>query len=176
MNNRISIHEGLTYEYLVPGLFVLFGGGILLFFTSIGGFLVITVGFLLMVVSTGIEVDITQKRLRKYKSILFVRFGVWESLTNIITVELRYNANSVKIKGAFTQPMIAFPVLLPNPGGAAKTFDLYLVDDVGEEKLINQFLKISLAIKTLKVLAQIPNLKIVNHFDKMMTTQRTNRR
>jgi hypothetical protein len=179
MAKTTAIHEGLTYEYLVPGLFVLLGGGILFVFNTILAIVVVLFGILMMMLSTGLEVDFEHQRIRKYKSILFLKFGEWLYLRNIVQIELRYNSNSVKIKGpAGTNivPGFGLPWIAPNPGAAAKTFDLYLLDDVGEEKLLNQFLKYGLAIKVLNVLEKVSRIKIINHFDTMMKTQRSTRR
>lgn len=175
MKKTILIHEGLTYEYLVPGLFIFLVGAAILFFSIFLGILIVISGLILMILSTGIEVDVVNQRIRKYQSFLFLRFGVWHGLKYIIQVELKYNPNSANIRGP-VQPTFAFPVLMPNPGGTAKTFDLYLIDDLGNENMINPFLKISLALKTLKALEGISHLKIVNRFEEMMKTQRRDRR
>ncbi|MBI3134243.1 MAG: hypothetical protein HYZ14_06145 [Bacteroidetes bacterium] len=176
MSKPVIIHEGLTYEYLVPGLFVLILGGAVCFFSSVPGCIILITGILLMLLSTGIEVDAEGEKMRKYKSILRLKFGTWESLKNTVTVELKYNANAVKISGLFVTQPVGLTSIFPNPGASAKTFDLYLADDTGEEKLVNQFLKIGLALKTLKALEQIPHLKIINHFEAMLKVQRKDRR
>lgn len=175
MSKTTVIHEGLTYDYLVPGLFVLLGGGILFVFNNVLALVVVSVGIILMVLSTGVEVDDAKQRIRKYKSILFLKFGAWHYLRNIIQVDLRYNAHAVKIKGPALTNFVV-PWVAPNPGGAAKTFDLFLVDDVGEERLLNQFLKYALAVKALSALEKMGRIKTINHFEGMMKSQRSTRR
>ncbi len=175
MSKTTVVHERLTYDYLVPGLFVLLGGGILFAFNNVLALVVVTVGTILMLLSTGVEVDAAKQGIRKYKSILFLKFGDWHYLRNIIQVDLRYNSHAVRIKGPALTNFVV-PWVAPNPGGAAKTFDLFLVDDVGEEKLLNQFLKYGLAMKVLNALEKMERIKIINHFDTMMKSQRSTRR
>lgn len=170
-----SINEGLTYEYVIHGVVTIVVGLLLLLVTPYLTLIFIIGGIVLLIIKTGIDIDIENQKLRKFKSIPFLKFGEWIDLKKIILVELKYNANAAKTTGP-PQSSFAMGVILPNAGGTLKTFDLFFQNDVGEEILINQFLKLSQAAKTLKLLEKISHLKVVNHFDAMFLESKKDRR
>lgn len=170
-----SINEGLTYEYVIHGVIAIVAGLLLLLVSPILTLIFIIGGIVLLTIKTGIDIDAENQKLRKFKSIPFLKFGEWIDLKKIILVELKYNANTARTTGP-PSSSFALGVVLPNAGGTLKTFDLFFHDDVGEEKLINQFLKASQATKTLKALSQISHLKIINHFEEMLLESKKEKR
>jgi len=171
----LSINEGLTYEYVIHGSVTIVIALLLLLVSPILTFVFLIVGILLLTISTGIDIDFNNQKLRKFKSIPFLKFGQWIDLKKIILIELKYNSNTAKINGP-GMSSIGLGVILPNAGGTLKTFDLIFHDDVGIETIINQFIKASQATKTLKVLSQISHLKIINHFEEMLMESKKDRR
>ena len=171
----ISINEGLTYEYVIHGVVTIIAGLLLLLVSPNLTLIFIIGGIVLLTIKTGIDIDTENQKLRKFKSIPFLKFGEWIDLKKIILVELKYNANTANTTGP-PMSFFAMGVVMPNAGGTIKTFDLFFQNDVGEEILINQFLKLGPAAKTLKLLEKINHLKIVNHFDAMLQESKKDRR
>lgn len=92
---------------------------------------------------TGIEIDMTKKRIRKYVSWGVFKTGIWNDLSQIIKVELCFNTQHTKL----TRP------LYQNKGDTtAKTYDLILIPNAGKEIILNEFTKPSLAYKALETL------------------------
>lgn len=123
----------------------------------------IPVGIIMTLSKTGIEIDPSGKRIRKYISWVIFKTGFWHDLSKIVTVELRFNTQHSKV----TRP------LYMNKGDTtAKTYDLILISDVGEEILLNGFTKPGLAFKTLDALKGIADYEIINHFEGMLKNQK----
>jgi len=121
---------------------------------------------------TGIEIDETEKRIRKYVSWIVFKTGSWIDLKTIVRIELKYNVNHAKVKTVETFR----PMYMNKEVKTAKTFDLILINDMDEKKVFNQFLKPGLAFKTLDALEGISNYEIVNQVEGMLKAQLKNRR
>ena len=167
MSSITQIDEGLTYEHLIPGTFVTLFGIIFSLVIHPICILIILAGIMIVMSKTGIEIDPARKRIRKYVSWGVFKTGDWNDLTQIIKVELRYNTHHT---------ILTRPIYLNKGDTTAKTYDLILISDLGEEIEVNQFTKPSLAYKALETLKGISNYEIINHMEEMLESQRQRRR
>lgn len=162
--NSVKINEGLTYEYVRHGLASFIIGGLLVFLHPI--FLIpgFGIGILLILTSTGIEVDLKNNRIRKFKKFLLKASGkTWYDLTEMEAVILRYNANGGGSFGNFDFLPVPRPLILPVPR-TAKTFDMFFIIKGSEPIEFNQFNQYSLAVKTIKAIPKLEGLVIVDQF------------
>lgn len=174
-----KISEGATYEFLVHGLgLFIIGLFLLILHWSVGLFaIILAIG--LMASKTQIEIDETNNRIRKSKSLLFIRFGNWYSLKNYISAQLKYNMNVTKKDG---RGSLAFMIMPAGFLGArskpttVKTYDLVFIDDTEHEFIFNQFTRFGLALKVVKALEKGSNLTVHNQVDNLVTHQLKNRR
>jgi len=67
------------------------------------------------------------------------------------------------------------PLYMNKGDSTAKTYDLFLNSDIGEEILLNGFTKPGLALKTLEAMHGIAEYEIINQVDEMMKNQRQTR-
>ena len=56
------------------------------------------------------------------------------------------------------------------------TYDLWLIDDVGDKKLFNPFAKYSLANKVIKQLQKLDGLEVNDQFGKRLKESRSQKR
>jgi len=152
----------MTYEFLIHGIMLSVAGIFCCFIIHPICLTAIPVGIIMSLSKTGIEIDITEKKIRKFISWIIFRTGIWYNLHRIVKIELRFNNQHSKI----TRP------LYMNKGDTtAKTYDLFLISDVGEEILVNEFTKSQLAFKTLDALNGISNYEIENQVEEILKNQ-----
>lgn len=168
MNNAKSFHEGITYEYLVHGVFTFIFGGLLAFFSVFISLPVMAIGIGLMVISTGVDVDHHENKMRKYKSVFGYKWGNWINLSQIKKIELIYDFNTGKLPGVLQGNVYPSPMGTPNRAGSLKTFDLYLTYQNNERILLNKFNKAGLALGIMKELQKFSFLEIDNQYEKML--------
>ena len=167
MNKLITISEGLTYEYLIHGIMIAIAGIFCSFIFNPFCAIAIPIGIIMTMSKTGIEIDSTGKQVRKYVSWVFFKSGNWYDLKQIVKIELRFNTQHSKVTR---------PLYMNKEDTTAKTYDLFLIDDVDEEILLNPFTKPGLAFKTIEALKGISDYTVVNHVEGMLKSQRSNRR
>jgi len=167
LSSTSNINEGLTYEYLIHGIMLTVAGIFCTFIFHPICALAIPIGILMSLSKTGIEIDATGKRIRKYVSWIIFKTGIWHDLSKIVTVELRFNTQHSKVTR---------PLYMDKGDTTAQTYDLFLISDVGEEFLLNGFTKPGLAFKTLDALDGIAEYEIINHVDVMLKNQILSRR
>ncbi|MBD3636225.1 MAG: hypothetical protein HUJ25_02695 [Crocinitomicaceae bacterium] len=161
------VSEGYTYEYLIHGVMTAIGGIICSFLIHPIFLLAIPIGIMMSASKTGIEIDSSAKRVRKYVSWIIFKTGNWHDLSKIVKIELKYNSQHTKH---------VRPIYLAKSDTTAKTFDLTLIDDVGTESILNEFTKPGLAFKTLENLKGVSNFEIDNQVEGMLKKQRSARR
>lgn len=151
----IKISEGLTFEYVIHGVFIIFAG-ILLMLVSVFFILVIGIGLLFILVSSGVIIDTKLNRIKKFHSIGPIELrdsGNWIDLSNILEIKLKYNTN----EGATYRP-----IYLAKAPSTLTTFDLILTDEFNHKIVVYDFKDMRLALKTMSKLEQISNFNIVN--------------
>jgi len=168
------IHEGMTMEYIPQGFLIMIVAIAGAFIHPLLGLLIATIGIGVFTISTGIEIDHKNLKMRKYKGILMYRWGKWLPLNEWEQAKLIL---SIDNKDMPAQIVNAIDVV----GGARKkssirTFDLVVTFKNGTKATINHFLKYSFALKTMQALAKIGELKTMNLIEERLIRQRKTRR
>lgn len=151
----IKISEGLTYEYVIPGIFIMFVG-LLLSIVNFLFVLVIIVGLMFILVSSGVLIDTKTNRIKKYHAIGSVNLRKsdnWVDLNQIVEIRLKYNSNEGNTYR---------PIYLAKAASTLTTFDLILTDDFGMRTVIYDFKNMRQAFKTMTHLEKLSNARIVN--------------
>ena len=156
----------MTYEFFIYGIMLAVAGIFCCFIFHPICLIAIPIGIFMSLSKTGIEIDTFEKKIRKYVSWVIFRTGVWHSLSKIVTIELRFNTQHSKLTR---------PLYMDKGDTTAKTYDLFLISDTGEEILLNGFTKPGLAFKTLEALDGISNYEIINQVEVMLKNQRQTR-
>ena len=170
MKSIISINEGATYDYLPHAFAVLIIGMALLAVHWIPAVVVLIIAVAIIGVKTGIDLDLENQQLRKYKQFIVIKFGAYTSLKNTLKVKLVMNRYDSKL---------AIPVrnmAWREDPAQLTTYDLIIIDDTENKTVFNQFIKYSLADKTMKALSKIENLDTFNEVAGVLQKQRQMRR
>lgn len=151
MSEIKSIGEGQTYDMIAHGTFVILVGVPLGMFSYhlIAGLSVI-IGILLFLVSSGIQIDKSQNRIRKYRSLLGFKFGSWRTLDDVKKIELRYFIEGL----SGTEGLIA-----ASNTSQVKVFDLYFLNNENKELKYHSFTSLKPAFRFMKYADK--NLKIL---------------
>jgi hypothetical protein len=176
MSKVIRISEGSTYEYLIHGVVAIIIGGILAIVSPIFILVGLVIGIGLMAAKTVIEVDIENLQMRKCSDFLVYKSGSWVSLKNIVQADLIFNVNSGGNTAAFQMGMFFRPIFMGREDRRMNTYDLWLIDDVGDKKLFNPFAKYSLANKVIKQLQKLDGLEVNDQFGKRLKESRSQKR
>lgn len=119
----IDIPEGQVNDLVVPGLFVLIGGGLLIIVhwtIGVAGML-FSLGFFFA--RSGVEIDVQAKRCRTYRALGPWKTGSWRDVGGCTAVHIKYYTDR--------------PGYYPDTGTEMhiRTYDLHLVlsDGSGEE-------------------------------------------
>lgn len=142
MSEIKSIGEGQTYDMIAHGTFVILVGVPLGMFSYhlIAGLSVI-IGILLFLVSSGIQIDKSQNRIRKYRSLLGFKFGSWRTLDDVKKIELRYFIEGL----SGTEGLIA-----ASNTSQVKVFDLYFLNNENTELKYHSFTSLKPAFRFMK--------------------------
>lgn len=179
MSVNITIDEGYTYDYLAHGLGTIF---LLAIIGAIFSGLIIVLGFIigisLMALKTGVEIDATNRNIRRYFSIFGLKWGGWKDLSRVVLAKMIYK-NERGSKESVSS-MIALPSMNSNAGPTAvRSYTLSFMDDTENEWVFNEFIEMKFARKTMEALEKHFDFEIQNDIQKMMElmkSQKINRR
>ncbi|MFT5821391.1 MAG: hypothetical protein ACI8ZM_002644 [Crocinitomix sp.] len=170
MKNLIRINEGTTYDYLPLGFGVLIASIILFAAHWIPAIIVMTIAIAIIAIKTGIEVDVENRQIRKFKQFFGFKSGNFTSLTNTLKIKLVMKRFDAK----FAIPVRS--LAWREEPAKLTTYDLIIIDDTESETIFNQFTKYTLADKTIKALSKIENLDTFNEVAAILQKQRQMRR
>lgn len=159
----IDIPEGRMNDYLVHGLFVLIGGGILaLVHWSLTVFMVV-LAVALFSVRSGIEIDLEGRRARVYKALGGLRFGAWHNLAAYSNIDVRYTneAQVMNSRGSSTNVRV-------------RTYDLHFTNNEGALILFHEFTDYAKALKCAKLMAKHWSLAFIDEVEERRLRAQTN--
>ncbi|PHR43357.1 MAG: hypothetical protein COA32_16660 [Fluviicola sp.] len=165
----IKISEGLTYEYVIHGIFIIFAG-ILLSLANVFFIVLIGIGLLFILVSSGVLIDTKLNRIKKYHSIGPIELkdtGSWIDLKNIIEIKLKYNTNEGNTYR---------PIYLAKAPSTLTTYDLILTDELDNKVIVYDFKDMRQALKTMTQLEKISNSMMKNEVKENIQSKLQNRR
>lgn len=142
--------EGLTYEYVIHGVFLVTGGFV---FSAIHPLFLIVVilGVSLILIRSTIEIDTVNMQFRKVLSVGLFKKGKWYKLENFTKIKLSYNSQS--------HPTYR-PIYLNKSPSTLRTFDLIFEDKANKFYLFNDFTDLNLATKVLKAFSALNVLPV----------------
>lgn len=165
----IKISEGLTYEYVIPGVFIMFLG-LLLSIANVFFILIAIIGLTFIMVSSGVLIDTETKRIKKYHAIgpLDLRKSDnWVSLNQIVEIRLKYNTN---------EGITYRPIYLAKAPSTLTTFDLILTDEFDRKIFLYDFKDMRQALKTMTQLEKLSNARIINEVKDNIQSKLNNRK
>ncbi len=178
MTGVIDINEGKNNSYLAHGVGLILLAGILV---AIGAnihwafYSVATLVFVLAIflfgASNGVEFDTVKMRYRVYGKIGPRKTGIWKSISNpTVAILCIYVDNSSK------DLSMAMGFVTPTQEKIT-TFDLQIIDDLGQKHSIHDFLKYSIARKALQAVGEGFNIQTKDLIaEKMISNMKNPRR
>lgn len=165
MKKGTVINLGYTFDYLGLGVLFILGGGICFLANIILAIFLLLFGILLLLLRTGIEVDTTKKKVRKYFDLFSIRFGNWIYATSLKKVELKATNES--------QTM--------NSRGGSKTYhtksyDIILFGKFGTPIELNEFIDYNVACQTLMLISESFGLESRNEVEAIRAIARKSTR
>ncbi len=156
MKKRTVIKLGFTFDFLAPGFFFIIGGGICLLANLILAIFLILFGILLLLLKTGIEIDISNRKVRKYYDLFSIRFGNWINTAYLKKVKLRATNESQTMNGL---------------GGSktyrTKTYDIIFFDSTGNLSELNDFINYNIACNIFNIISESFALESENEVEQM---------
>lgn len=158
MEQKITISEGMSFAYLIPGATLIIFGivGSQLFLPLIVAMLP---GFALCLSSTGVDIDIESKKYRKYIGFVLFKIGTWSSLDSYTVLELKQSTQQYT-KRTFLQSIVA-------GGGETithRTYDICLSGAAGNTTEVNDFDRYEDAVKCMRTLQKVTKIEPIDHY------------
>lgn len=144
--STLTVSEGKTLVYLIPGVLIIAVAIPFLFFFWPIALLLLTLAIILFTAETGLEIDLNEMKRRKYKSIFGNKFGIWVDLGEILEFQLKLSVESESIRNPFP---VAGSWNNTSKTQKSITYDLISVDNFSQRKIIYEFLEYKLAKKLL---------------------------
>lgn len=161
MSKIKSIGEGQTFDLITHGtVVILVGVPIGMFTYQFIALIFFLIGILFMFVSSGIQLDSEENRIRKYRSLLGFKFGPWRTLTDVKKIELRYFIEGLSGSSSY---------LAAANTSRVKNYDLYLIFDDKKELKFHTFIKLKPAYRVMKVLKKEFQIVLENQVTKFHT-------
>ncbi|UKN01922.1 hypothetical protein K6119_00130 [Paracrocinitomix mangrovi] len=161
-----NIDEGITYDYLAHGFgVILLVGGLGWLIHGFVSLLGLVIGIAIITMKGGVEVDLANKKWRKYNSFFGVKFGTWRSLANVNHVRISYESqDAMSAEAQTTAYMSANPVV-----GAVKCYEMIFSysDNFNKDELVHSFTKMKAAFEMAKILKEDLNIEVTNYLLKM---------
>ena len=130
------VSEGKSYSYLIHSSFLAIAIILLCCFHSVLWLFMLTSCILLLLFTTGVEIDQDIGRVRKYTGWLHLRWGIWLPLNHFTKVELE--------EFVVTKPVDSWNRFGPT---SSKTFDILLIDVDDEIFELNDFFDYDKAVE-----------------------------
>lgn len=162
-----SIDEGISYDYLIHGLLTLVVVVVIgIFIHPLVSLLGLVAGIGMMAMKSGIQINETDKAIRRYSSIFGYKFGEWLSLQNVKSAKLEYHSESGGRNQVSSGIILGTTGTRRNQGSTVKCYPLKFYDDVEIEKEFHSFLKMKPAFETIKALEEM-NIQVENQLIEM---------
>lgn len=158
MEHKITISEGMSFAYLIPGATLIIFGivGSQIFLPLV---VAILPGFALCLSSTGVDIDTASKKYRKYIGFVLFKIGTWSSLDSYTVLELKQSTQQYA-KRTFLQSIFAGS----EEAITHKTYDICLSDPAGKTTEVNDFARYEDAVKCMRTLQKVTKIEPVDHY------------
>lgn len=166
MKEDFIIHEGFTNNYLIPGVFAIVAGLVLLPTVGVSGLPFLILGIVILTGSNGLEINKAQKKFRKYGSFGGIRIGKWKPLYTPVFGKLILSSENTTSGGV--PGMQGF--LVPNQGKLKSlTYDVYIKTKKEKWILLYEFLEYDTAKSALGVIENQFQIEVLDKvLDKLL--------
>jgi len=137
-----EIKLGYTFEYFIPGVLLIIIGGVSALGSIVAAIFLLIPGISLLLLQTGIEIDLDKKRVRKYYELFSLRFGSWIMTKKFSILELSPTNESQTMQHRAGQTTVE-----------TKTFDVIFVSKSGFSRELNEFKNYNTAYQVFKLIA-----------------------
>ena len=151
MKTNISVKLGFTFEYFIPGVLLIIIGGVCFLVNIILAILMVLFGISALLLQTGIEVDVVDKKVRKFYDLFSLRFGIWINALSLTRVELKTTNESQTMQSRGGQTTYH-----------TKTYDIVFYDNSGTFRELNDFKDYKVAVQILDLISKTFNLESTN--------------
>jgi len=162
------ISEGYSMNYLIPSV-ILFLVSVFIYIVNIPlGVCLSLAAISLLLIKTGVEVDLNNYRLRSFKEFLSIRRGVWFSLKDSKECLIDYNREAAIMSSRGSSNLVR-----------SETFDLNIIFKSNSKKMIHEFTNYKLARQTSQLLQSEFDLNVFDQFleiQRNIVSQRKSRR
>lgn len=150
--NAITISEGKTNSLILPAVIGLFVGAVVCVFIPIAGVILLAFSISLFLATTGLEIDATDKRYRKYTSYFGLKWGVWHSAVSVISIDLKLSAEN----GTYYHR-------LGERSHKSITYDLIIEDSFDKAQTIYEFMEYKPAKQAIKAFAEALQVEMTDY-------------
>ncbi len=156
MQKTIDYCEGYSLDYLIHALFICVGAFFLGIYYLFPAIMIAIFAILLLFVKSGIEIDVSKKLIREYKSIFNFKLGPWLEVMNYRKILLKYTRESQVMNSRGRSTSVN-----------TRTFDLILIDENEVETPIYEFSKYKMAMRVCRQLEYSFNMVIKDEYKEM---------
>lgn len=157
-----TLSQGKTYDYVIHGTFIAIFGIIMILIHPLFAIFVV-IGISLALLSSGIQIDAKNKKIRKYFAAEVIYFGKWIDLNTIQKILLRYNGHPGNTYR---------PIYLNKAPSSLRTYDLILTNKDDQSTVLFEFLSRELSNEAMQKLSEITDCEIDNQVQAHLLEQR----
>lgn len=154
MPTLIDIPEGRTNDYLIHGVFVVIGGGILLLVHWSLTLIALALAVALFRISSGVEIDAEGKRARVYKALGGLRMGMWRRPASCTGITIRYTNESQVMSSRASSTNVR-----------TRTYDVHFMAANGTSYLFHDFTDYAKARKCAVTMAKSWSLPVTDEVE-----------
>ncbi|ASS48596.1 MAG: hypothetical protein A3D31_07430 [Candidatus Fluviicola riflensis] len=163
MENTI-ISEGKTNSLVLPAASGLLIGVVTCVFIPVAGLILLAFAVSLFLTTTGLEIDLSGQRFRKYTSYFGLKWGIWHSADSVIAIELKSSAeNRIYYHRTGTRSHKSI------------TYNLITEDISGKEQTIYEFKTYKTAKQALKAFSATLHVGMMDYIALKMQENRLKR-
>ena len=142
MRQKVDIKEGYSLNYLIHAFFIIVIGILLFLVHFLPAIVVITLGVMLLLIKTGVIIDLDYKKATAYSSILAYKFGTKSiNLKEFNHVRLKYKNEATVMQSRGPSNVIR-----------TKTYTILVFTESNQDALLHEFTNYALALKIFNTL------------------------
>ena len=157
----LSVSEGKSMIYLIPGIFLIVVAIAFFYFLPILSIILLASAIILFLAETGLEIDVEQMRYRRYKSLFGTKFGLWKIMLNVVEFHITLAVESKTYRTIPYQTNAAWSSR--SSTSRSISYDLSYVDELNLNTIVFEFQEYKLCTAIAKQLRQYSNYEVIDH-------------
>jgi hypothetical protein len=154
---RYCLDFRYTYEYRTIAIIILFIGSVSLVISIPVSIFLIAVAVILLLVKSGLEIDLIERKARKLNQIGGINTGTWLHIADYQRIELRLTSESQTMSSGMQTSTYY-----------TKTFDIVLVNEAGYSTELINYDRYGKAVEIMEYLMDIFNLPGYNRIEEAL--------